>query len=459
MPARHPDLATKLERLLGPRRSLRDPDSVEPYATDESGLGRFPPEAVALPETVEEVRELLRLCALDRIPVTPRGLGTGMTGGALAVEGGLLLSLERMNRIQDISEGDLLAVVQPGVITGVLQEQVEALGLFYPPDPASLESCSLGGNVAENAGGPRAFKYGVTREYVLGLELALIGGELVRAGRRTVKGVTGLDVVGLVVGSEGTLAVCTEIILKLLPRPQAVATFLAQFRDTPAAAEAVSAMVRQGYRPRTLELMDGGVLEHLRRKGSWPVPPGAGAMLLCELDGEAESIEALLLSAAAACEQSGAVEILVATDEARRRQIWEMRRNVNPTLKEQHRHKLSEDIVVPRSAIPEMIRRLDALAAAEQVTIASFGHAGDGNLHVNLLFDEELAPERIERVVTEIFRQTLALGGTLSGEHGIGIAKRRFMTLEQSSELLELQRRLKRSFDPEGLLNPGKLLP
>lgn len=453
-----PDLHTKLERLLG-RRALRDPDALEPYARDESGLGSFPPEAVALPESVEEVRELLRLCALDRIAVTPRGLGTGMTGGALAVSGGLLLSLERMNAIRDISEADLLAVVQPGVVTGQLQERVEALGLFYPPDPASLESCSLGGNVAENAGGPRAFKYGVTREYVLGLELALMGGELVRAGRRTVKGVTGLDVVGLFVGSEGTLAVCTEITLKLLPRPQAVATFLAPFRDAPAAAEAVSAMVRRGFRPRTLEFLDGGVLDHLRREGAFAVPASAGAMLLVELDGEAEGIEAQLLSAAAACELSGAVEILVATDEARRRQMWEMRRNVNPTLKELHRHKLSEDIVVPRSAIPEMVRRLDALAAAERVTIASFGHAGDGNLHVNLLYDEELAAETIERIVTAIFRETLALGGTLSGEHGIGIAKRRFMPLEQSRELLALQHALKRCFDPEGLLNPGKLLP
>ncbi len=454
-----PSLQTRLERLLGPRRAPTDPDLVEPYCTDESGLGRFVPGAVALVQSADEAREVLALAAADGVPVTPRGAGTGMTGGALATEGGIVLCTERMDAVLELDPENLLAVVQPGLITGALQQQVEAQGLFYPPDPASLESCSIGGNVAENAGGPRAFKYGVTREYVLGLELLTLGGQALRLGRRTVKGVTGLDVTALVVGCEGTLGLISEITLKLLPRPAAVATFLAQFEDAVTAGEAVSALIRRGYRPRTLEFMDHHVLEHLRATGRWPLPARAGALLLIELDGEAEGMEAQLLAAAGLCEAQGAVDILVATDEARRRQMWDMRRNANPVLREAYRHKVSEDVVVPRAAIPEMVRRLDRLAAEHDVLIASFGHAGDGNLHVNLLFDDPAVGQRLEPVIHRVFAEALALGGTLSGEHGIGVAKRRFVPLEQPAEVIALQRALKRVFDPQGLMNPGKLLP
>jgi glycolate oxidase len=452
-------LHEKLQRVVGPKRALEDPDRLEAYATDESDLGSYLPDAVALVQSADETREVLTLASMDKIPVTPRGLGTGMTGGALAVEGGIVLSTERMARIRDIDDASLLAVVEPGVITGQFQQTVEEHGLFYPPDPASLDDCSLGGNVAENAGGPRAFKYGVTREYILGLELCLMGGRTMRIGRRTAKGVTGLDLVGLVVGSEGILAVVTQITLKLLPRPQAVSTFLAQFCDSLAASQAVTEMIHQGHRPRTLEFLDGHVLEHLRRKASWPIPKEAGALLLIELDGDAELVEKQMLQAAELCERRGAVDILVATDEARRRQMWDMRRNVNPVLREQHLYKVSEDIVVPRSHIPAMVRRLDKLAAQHDVLIANFGHAGDGNLHVNVLVDDEQKMKNIEPVLEGIFKHALELGGTLSGEHGIGVAKRRFMHLEQTPDVLQLQRDLKRSFDPSGLLNPGKVIP
>jgi glycolate oxidase len=317
----------------------------------------------------------------------------------------------------------------------------------------------MGGNVAENAGGPRAFKYGVTREYILGLQLSLLGGRSLWCGRRTVKGVTGLDLVSLIVGSEGTLAVVSEITLKLLPRPQAVVTFMAQFASSVAASEAVTAMIHRGHRPRTLELLDRHVLEHLRLQGGWPIPKQAGALLLVELDGVGEEMEEQLLSAASLCEEFAALEIFVATDEARRRQMWEMRRNANPALAERHLIKISEDVVVPRAAIPQMIKHLDRLAAEHDVMIATFGHAGDGNLHVNVLLDNEADQERVEPLLEGIFRQTIELGGTLSGEHGIGIAKRRFMKLEQPPELLQLQRDLKRLFDPLDLINPGKLIP
>ena len=454
-----PEIQTRLERLLGPRRAPADPDLVEPYCSDESGLGRHEPDAVALVQDAAEAQEVLRMAALDRIPVVPRGLGTGMTGGALATRGGIVLCTERMTAVREIDQDNLLAVVEPGVITGVFQQQVEQQGLFYPPDPASLDSCSLGGNVAENAGGPRAFKYGVTREYVLGLELGLMGGESLRLGRRTVKGVTGLDLTALVVGSEGLLGLITEVTLKLLPRPQAVATFMAQFDHAVTAGDAVSALIRRGHRPRTMEFLDARVLEQLRHKGSWPIPPGAGALLLIELDGEAEAVERQMLEAAEACEQVGAVEILVATDEARRRQMWDMRRQANPTLKEAFRFKLSEDVVVPRAHIPQMVRRLDQLAVKHGVVIANFGHAGDGNLHVNMLFDDAEICQRLDPLISDIFAAALALGGTLSGEHGIGVTKRPYMHLEQPPELIALQRQLKRAFDPHDLMNPGKLLP
>lgn len=452
-------LQQKLEHLLGPRRALHDPDLREPYSRDESGLGNYPPDAVALVESVEEAQEVLKLAALDKIPIVPRGAGTGMTGGALAMAGGIVLSTERMTRIREIDEANLLAVVEPGVITGQFQQAVEERKLFYPPDPASLESCSLGGNVAENAGGPRAFKYGVTREYVLGLELGLIGGKVIRVGRRTVKGVTGLDLVSLVVGSEGTLALVTEITLKLLALPPAVSTFMVQFPSAVSAAEAVTNIIRRGYRPRVLEFLDPQVLLHLRHKGTWPIPAQAAALLLVELDGEAESLEKQLIEVAEVCERAGALDISVATDEARRRQMWDMRRQVSPVLRDAHRFKVSEDIVVPRAYIPEMVHRLEALAATHQVTIASFGHAGDGNLHVNVLFDEPEVYQRLDFVLTDIFKNALALGGTLSGEHGIGMAKKRFMPLEQHQDLLDLQKRIKQAFDPWGLMNPKKMLP
>ncbi|MFI5290849.1 MAG: FAD-binding oxidoreductase, partial [Polyangia bacterium] len=366
---------------------IRDEERLERFLVDESGLGRFPAEAAVLAESRAEVELVLTLCAEHRVPVTPRGTGTGMTGGALPVRGGIVLSTERMAKIREIDPEDLLAVVEPGVITGDLQTAVEAEGLFYPPDPASLASCSLGGNVAENAGGPRAFKYGVTREYVLGLEVVRMGGELLRCGRRTPKGVTGYDVVGAIVGSEGTFAVATEITLKLLPKPPAVATLLALFSDAVSAGAAVGAVIRLGDRPRALELLDRATLEHLRGRTPYRLPEGAGALLICELDGPPEGLEPQLLRAAEACERAGAIEVVVAQNERERRDLWETRRRCNPLLKELHRHKIPEDIVVPRSAIPEMLRRVDQIAAREDVPCATYGHAGDGNLHVNLLVD------------------------------------------------------------------------
>ena len=438
---------------------LRDEDLLEKYARDESGLGRFPPEAAVLCETAGEVREVLAWARAERVPVTPRGTGTGMTGGALAVHGGIVLSTERMTKVLEVDEDDGVAVVEPGVITGVLQDEVESRGLFYPPDPASLASCSLGGNVAENAGGPRAMKYGVTREYVLGLDVALMGGEHFRCGRRTVKGVTGYDVTALLVGSEGTLGVCTAITLKLLPKPAGVATLLALFPSAVQAGEAVTAILRRGERPRCLELMDRVAIDHVRPKNPFKIPEGTGAALIVELDGEPTGLEASLLGCAQACERSGAHEVLVAEDEKHRRDLWTTRRNVSPALKEAHRRKIAEDIAVPRGKIPAMIARAQQIGSRHKLLTAVFGHAGDGNLHVNFLDDGDTAPDVMEAALHDLFRATLDVGGTLSGEHGIGIAKHRYLSWEQSAQLIDLQRRLKRALDPDDLLNPGKIFP
>jgi glycolate oxidase len=439
---------------------IRDEASLERFARDESGLGRFAPECAVLPESAGEVALVLELAAAHAIPVTPRGTGTGMTGGALPVKGGIVLCTERMTKILELDEDELIAVVEPGVITGELQEKVEAVGLFYPPDPASLGSCSLGGNIAENAGGPRAFKYGTTREYVLGLDVALMGGERFSCGRRTLKGVTGYDVTAALVGSEGTFAVATSIALRLLPRPAAAGTLVATFADALTAGAAVGAIVRRGLRPRALELLDGATIEHMRGRGR-RLPTDARALLLIEVDGPTESIDAEVERAGGACEEAGALEIVVARSEAERRDLWETRRLVNPTLRDLHRRKIAEDIVVPRTAIPEMLRRVDAISAEAGIPTASYGHAGDGNLHINLLVDEpdEVVAPRLARAMDAVMRATLDLGGTLAGEHGVGLLKMKYLPWEQSPPLLRVQRELKRVFDPRDLLNPGKILP
>jgi glycolate oxidase len=448
-----------LVRELGPTKVIRDEERLERFFVDESGLGRWPAECAVLAESRAEIEHVLTWARAHRVPVTPRGAGTGMTGGALPVRGGVILSTEKMTRIREIDAEDLVAVVEPGVITGDLMAAAEAAGLFYPPDPASLASSTIGGNVAENAGGPRAFKYGTTREYVLGLESVLMGGEVLRCGRRTPKGVTGYDMTAALVGSEGTFAVASEVTLKLLPKPAGVATLLAVFADLLVAGEAVSRILQLGARPRALELLDRATLEHLRGRTPYRIPESAGAVIMCELDGPPEGIDAELMRCADACERAGAAEVLVAQNERERRDLWETRRRANPLLKELHRHKIPEDIVVPRRAIPEMLRRVDRVSTETGLPCATYGHAGDGNLHINLLVDEPNAQPRIERAMDAMMRDTLELGGTLAGEHGVGLLKMKYLPWEQSPPLLRLQRELKKVFDPDDLLNPGKILP
>ena len=450
-----------MARELGPGRVLRDEAARDVYATDESRLGRFPPDAAVLARSREEIELVLRLAGEHKIPVTPRGAGSGMTGGALPVRGGLVLSTEAMVAIKHIDPGDRIAIVEPGVINGDLQAAGEAQGLFYPPDPASLAFCSLGGNVAENAGGPRAFKYGVTRDWTLGMTVTLMGGETLKLGRKTPKGVTGYDLTALFVGSEGTFGVTSELTLRLVGKPESAAALIAVMPDAVTAGRAVSNIIRRGFRPRALELMDRSSIDHVRAKAPFTFPADAGAIVLLELDGAADTLEPAILRCGSLCEDVGAKEVIVARDEADRERLWQTRRLCSSSLREAHRFKQSEDVVVPTGSIAELLRRLDAISGRYRLPTATFGHAGDGNLHVNVLSDEDPSDadvaRRIEDALGDLFRATLDLGGTLSGEHGIGIAKAKYMAWEQSAEVIDWQKRLKKLWDPAGLLNPGKI--
>ena len=455
-----PAWLSELARRIPSERLLVGADAVEPYGRDESELGSFPPDAVVLATSAEDVQAVLALATRHRVPVVPVGARSGKSGGSLPLRGGIALSLERMNRILEIRPEDLTARVEPGVVTGVFQAEVEKHGLFYPPDPNSLDLCTLGGNVAENAGGPRALKYGVTREYVLGLTAVLPTGELVKVGKRTIKGVAGYDLTALLVGSEGTLAVVTEITLKLLPRPRHVATALVTFPSVEAAAKAVARVLADGVLPRCLELMDDVSLEAAARTSPLPIPRGAGAALLVETDGnDEETVLAEMGRVAEAVQGDATGEVIVAQSEAQRREIWETRKYLSVNLKKVHPRKLSEDVAVPRSRVPDLVREAKAIGARLGLAVATYGHAGDGNLHCNVLYDRADEKPRVDEAVAGILRAAVALGGTITGEHGVGLAKRDFLELEQGPEVVALERRVKALFDPAGILNPGKMFP
>ncbi len=449
----------ELVAALGPSKVIDDRDGCERYARDESeAIGRAP-DVVVVAETTDDVAKALTVADRCDVPLTPRAGGTGRTGGAVPVAGGIVLATHMLAQVKEIDRRDRIAVVQPGVITGDFHAMVEKEGLFYPPDPNSLTSCMLGGNVAENAGGPRAFKYGVTRDYVLGLEACLMGGRVLRTGRRTVKGVTGYDVTALLVGSEGTLAVFTEVTLRLVSKPPHIATALALFADVHACARAVSVIVEAGLVPRCLELLDSATLAAVRANNV-AIDPRAGAMLLIEVDGDERAADESLERIGVALEGlEGLVDIVVAQDAAQRSRLWEARRALSPATRKLAKFKLSEDVVVPRSKIPALLAEVDRIGERTKVRHLTYGHAGDGNLHVNFLWNDDAEREPVNQAIHDLMVATVALGGTLSGEHGIGVAKAQYLPIEQSPELIGVQRDVKRVFDPKELLNPGKIFP
>jgi glycolate oxidase len=445
-----------LHRRLGPSKVLTAEEACERFGRDESEAAACTPHAVVLAESSADVAAALAVANEAEVPITPRAGGTGRVGGAVPVAGGIVLSMERLSQLKGIDRRENIAVVEPGLILGDLHRAVEGEGLFYPPDPNSLTACTIGGNVATNAGGPRAFKYGVTRNYVLGVEATLIGGQHFFAGRRTMKGVTGYDVAGLIVGSEGTLAVVGDITLRLVPKPEHLLTLLVLFSELTAATDAVAEMIALGLVPRCIELLDAGTLDALRHAGN-PIDARARAMLLIEVDGEEASVERAALSTSDACERVGALDVLVAQDSSQRDRLWAARREMSTAVRRMAKNKISEDVVVPRQRIGELLEGVRVATDELEVRSVTYGHAGDGNLHVNYLWDEPGEVPRVSQAIERLFHHVVALGGTLSGEHGIGVLKAPYLHLEQSEELITLQQDIKRVFDPKGLLNPGKI--
>ncbi|HLI29313.1 MAG TPA: FAD-linked oxidase C-terminal domain-containing protein [Chloroflexota bacterium] len=451
----------ELRAIVGPAYVHDGPAELIAYSYDGTFQQQRPDVAVS-PRTTEEVAQILALAHAHAIPVVPRGAASGLAGGVIPLAGGIVLNLARMNRILDLSPEDGVAVVEAGVITAQLQAAAEARGLFYPPDPASLNQSSLGGNVATNAGGPRCLKYGATRDYVRGLTVVLADGRVLRPGGRVLKQSTGYQLTQLFVGSEGTLGVVTEIILRLLPLPRERATARLAFASLDAAAETVTTLLTAGLLPTAIELLDRTTISLVADYLPDRPPPPTDALLIVECDGtERAAVAAEIGRVAELARHSGALEVRVATAPAERAALWEARRAISPALGRLRPNKLGEDIVVPRSQIPAMVRRITAISAEVGLPIPVFGHAGDGNLHPNILFDRRVPGEleRVERAAGAIFEAAIALGGTLSGEHGIGSLKREFMAARLAPEELWAMRALKQALDPKGILNPGKLFP
>ena len=457
-------LSTDFERamaaLLGDAGWRVDASERLTYGYDNSRR-HAQPDAVALPRDAAQVQALVRACRQHHVPVVARGRGTNTTGAAVPVAGGVVVSFERMDQVVDVRPGDRCAVVQPGVLNGDLQRALAPHGLFWPPDPTSADYSTVGGNLACNAGGPRAVKYGASRDNVLALAAVTGAGELVRCGAATTKGATGYDLQRLLVGSEGTLALVVEATLRLTPLPHARRLMRALYRDVGAAAAAVARLMAQPVTPSMLEFMDGDCVRLARDVGGAELPGSAGALLMIEADGDEATLAHAVDVLAAAAAGEGLLLIDDADDEAGRARLWAARKALSPALRTLAPGKINEDVVVPVSRIPALVDGVRGIARDVQLPIVTFGHAGNGNLHVNILYDpaDADATARAHAALSRVFALTLSVGGTLSGEHGIGLAKRDFMADAIDASTLALMRQVKSVFDPDGILNPGKLLP
>jgi len=449
-----------IKNIVGKENVAEDKETRICYSYDATNL-RYLPDLIVYPFNREQISAILRLANEARFPVIPRGAGTGFTGGTLPVEGGVVLVLTKMNRVLQIDPENLVAVVEPGVVTYHLQQEVEKIGLFYPPDPASLKSSTIGGNVAECAGGPRAVKYGVTKDYVLGLEVVLPTGEIITTGAQTVKSVVGYDLTKLLVGSEGTLGIITKIILRLLPLPKAKRTMLAMFPNIEAAATTVSQIISSRIIPTTLEFMDNATIRCVEDYLHMGLPVEAGALLIIEVDGAPEVLNGEVGEIQKICQANRAIETKVAKDDREAEELWKARRAVSSAVVKLNPTKINEDVTVPRSKVANLLRQMEAISKKHNLIIVNFGHAGDGNIHVNVLIDRRKPgeEERAHLAVKEIFEATLGLGGTLSGEHGIGITKAPYLAMELGDMGLKVMKRIKQSFDPNNILNPGKIFP
>ncbi len=446
-----------LKELLGEHRVLDDEMDRLLYSYDATRI-KVLPELVVIPETKEEVQKLVKICYEEGVPVTPRGAGSGYTGGSLPVKGGVVVSFEKMDKIIEIDEDNAVAKVQPGVITYRLQQAVEKKGLFYPPDPASYKFCTLGGNVAENAGGPRCVKYGVTREYVMELETVIHTGEFIHTGRPTLKDVAGYDITRLLIGSEGTLGLFTEITLKLIPKPKAAKTVKAVFQDISAVGKTVKDIFKAGISPSALEFMDKLAINAVEDFGHFGLPRDAEVLLLIEVDGHPVALEDEIKEVARICENNGA-QVEIAQTVAEANKLWEARRALSPAVSKLGRVKINEDIVFPRSYLPEALPKLREIGKKYNLKMVNFGHIGDGNVHANFMISgldqDEL--KRVEKAVEEVFDLAIGYGGSITGEHGVGITKASFMKKQFRPEEIDIMRGIKKVFDPKNLINPGKM--
>lgn len=462
-----PQIVEALREIAGPDDVFfgpQDAERLEPYAHDETVGLRAEPEAVVRVTSASQVSDILKLAQRERVPVIPRGAGYGLSGGSVATHGGIVLSTEKMDRILEIDQENLMVVVEPGVITGDIHRAVEEKGLFYPPDPASLDSCSIGGNIAENAGGPRAVKYGVTRHFVCGLEVVLPSGQIITCGGKLVKNVTGYDLIQLLIGSEGTLAIVTKIILRLIPLPQVQIDLLVPFDDFEAAGDTVSDIIAHRIVPTTIEFMERDSILAVEKLLEKEIPYNdAAAQLLIKLDGNhREAVDADFYVVGELCMEHGARDVLVARDSRTRDRLWEARRSIIDALNHASPVNHMEDVVVPRAELPSLLKGIKAIAAQHDVRIVNFGHAGDGNVHVNVLKDDipDARWDALVPLVSEgIYRTALALGGMITGEHGIGATRRRYLPLALEEAQIEVMWRIREAFDPHRILNPGKIFP
>jgi glycolate oxidase len=454
-------LIDALRAAIAPERVHSTPEDLAVFGYDGTwALHR--PDAVVTPVTAEEVAAVMKVAAALNVPVVPRGGGTGLAGGSVPTGGGIVICTTHMNRILELDVPNMVAVVEPGIVTAQLQSHVESLGLFYPPDPQSLRQCTIGGNVATTAGGPRCLKYGTTRDYVLGLQVVLADGRIIRTGGKMIKVQTGYNLTQLFIGSEGTLGIITEVTLRLIPKPKHRGTVMAVFNSLDAAAETVNRILLAGITPLALEMMDNACIRSVMAYKPFGLPLDAETILLIDQDGnDIRVVEEELAQIAEECTAGGAVEVRRATTAAESEALWSARRAVSPAISRLKPNKLGEDISVPRAQIPAMVRKVTEIALRNRLAIPLFGHIGDGNLHPNILCDlkdpEEM--ERVQQAAREIFEAAVSLGGTLSGEHGIGTLKRGFLSESLDAATIEMMQRVKWALDPDNRLNPGKIFP
>ena len=461
-----PEIILELEKITGPQYVLTDSEKIEPYSHDESvdeGISSFP-EVVIKPRTAEEIAAIVRLANKYKFPITPRGAGSGLAGGAVPVCGGIVLSLERMNSILEIDRENMMAVVEPGVVTNEINEKVKDLGLFFAGYPMSLETCFIGGNVAQNAGGGKAVKYGVTERYVTGLEFVTPTGEIVEAGGKRLKDVTGYNLRLFLVGSEGTLGIITKVIIKLLPLPKVKAVLFAMFPDIRSAINTVPKMMTQGgVIPTAIEFMDRVSVELTFKYMNENLPiKGAESMLLIEVDGANEqSVERDYDTLGNICMENGAIEVYVADNYTTQERLWSIRRNLGEALMLYNRRQSIEDIVVPTAQIPDIVEEFEKISAKHDMQIMIYGHAGDGNLHANIVInpndDDAIWDIKLPLIQTDMYIAAVKLGGTISGEHGIGIKRKKFIDIALSPDTIEFMRKIKHGVDPNNILNPGKI--